>query len=114
LEGIDAGAKAISDFNTTARQFSQIVEDMPQHVRWQTELLWYELEEREAVTRALDSFQTLAGSSAKLAATAETLPRDLREQMLLLLDDLEDRHTVLTETLDQTRRTLRAPNKKNL
>lgn len=99
LEGIDAGARAINDFNTTARQFSQVVEDMPLQTRWQVELLWYELEESESVTSARTSFQTLAD-------TAATLPQDLRKQLSLALDDLEKRQDALRTTLEQTRQTL--------
>lgn len=73
LEGIDAGAQAISEFNTTASQFSQIIEDMPMQTRWQIELLWYELEERESITGALNSFKTMADSAASLAHTARSV-----------------------------------------
>ncbi len=70
FEGIDAGAHAISDFNTTAGQFSQIVEDLPLQTRWQIELLWFEMEERESISGALNSFKMLADSALSLAETA--------------------------------------------
>ncbi len=106
LEGIDAGAQAIREFNTTASQFAQIVEDMPQQTRWQIELLWYELEDRDTFLTALNSFKALADSSASLAETAEQLPQQLREQLMLAMDDLENRQGELRQTLDETRQTV--------
>lgn len=106
LEGIDAGARAISDFNTTASQFSQIVEDIPQQTRWQIELLWYDLEERESIVSMLDSFKKLSDSAASLSETARQLPVQLREQLALATKDIEDRQAALQKTLDETRQTL--------
>lgn len=106
LEGIDAGARAISEFNTTASQFSQIVEDIPQQTRWQIELLWYDLEERESVTAVLDSFKTLSDSAASLSETARQLPVQLREQLALATQDIEDHQASLQKTLVETRQTL--------
>ncbi|MEZ6191271.1 MAG: hypothetical protein R3C45_08270 [Phycisphaerales bacterium] len=106
LEGIDAGARAISDFNTTASQFAQIVEDIPQQTRWQIELLWYDLEERESVVSMLNSFKTLSDSAASLSETARQLPVQLREQLALATKDIEDRQAALQKTLDETRQTL--------
>lgn len=108
LEGIDAGASAISDFNTTANQFSQIVEDLPQQTRWQIELLWYELEERESVASALQSFNTIAESSKSLALTTQNLPTEIREQLNLAFDDLETRQDTLHATMAEARETLTA------
>ena len=110
LEGIDAGAQAISDFNTTASQFSQIVEDMPLQTRWQMELLWYDLEERESVVSALDSFKTLADSSTSLSETARTLPQQMREQFVLAMQDIDSQQANLRSTLAETRQTVDAMN----
>jgi hypothetical protein len=110
LEGIDAGARAISDFNITASQFAQIVEDMPVQTRWQIELLWYDLEESQSVVSALQSFKALADSAASLSETARQLPEQLREQIALAGKDLDDRQAALQTTLDETRRTLESLN----
>ena len=110
LEGIDAGAQAIREFNTTANQFAQIVEDMPQQTRWQIELLWYELEDRETFLTALNSFKTLAESSTALSQAAEQLPQQVREQLTLAMDDLESRQEALSQTLAETRQTVDALN----
>lgn len=110
LEGIDAGAKAISDFNTTANQFSQIVEDLPQQTRWQIELLWYELEDRESIVSTLESFKSIADSSASLAETAKQLPQTLREQLALAMDDLDTHQDTLRLTLTESRQTIDALN----
>jgi hypothetical protein len=78
LEGVSSGAQAIHEFNQTALAFSQIVEGLPQQIRWQSELLLYDVEERETLIRSLAAFQTVAESAARASAALEALPADLR------------------------------------
>ena len=77
LEGVGSGAAAMHDFNDTAIRFSRIVEALPQQMRWQSELLLYDIESRESLNSALVSFDSLAESARQLAASAENLPTDL-------------------------------------
>lgn len=103
LEGVDAGAQAIRDFNATAQRFNQVVADLPQILRWNVELFSYELEQRPAVESALDSFEKVARSSESFSQAVASLPRELREQASLLLQDLEARQGELQRTLTEAR-----------
>ena len=103
LEGVDAGAQAIRDFNTTAQRFNQVVADLPQILRWNVELFSYDLEQRPAVESARDSFEKLARSSESFSQTAASLPRELREQASLLLQQLEAGGGELQRTLSEAR-----------
>jgi hypothetical protein len=78
LEGVSSGAQAIHEFNQTAVAFSRIVEGLPRQLRWQSELLLYDVEDREALVQGLASFQSLAESAARASAALEAVPADLR------------------------------------
>jgi len=77
LEGVGSGAAAIHDFNDTALRFSRVVEHIPVQLRWQAELLAYDLETRDSVQATRDALGSFAGSAERLAATAEHLPQDV-------------------------------------
>jgi hypothetical protein len=78
LEGVSSGAEAIHEFNQTAAEFSQIVSGLPQQVRWQSELLLYDIEDRETLVQGLAAFQSVAESAARATAAVEALPEHLR------------------------------------
>ncbi len=78
LEGVSSGAQAIHEFNQTAAAFSQVVEGIPQQLRWQSELLLYDVEERETLVQGLAAFQSVAESAARASAAVEALPAELR------------------------------------
>ncbi|HMQ15167.1 MAG TPA: hypothetical protein PKC49_04260 [Phycisphaerae bacterium] len=101
FEGIDRGAAAIQGFTAVAARMTDTVNDLPESVRLQTELLLMELEELETVEATRRSFQKVADSSSRLAAAAETLPDELRKQLTLAADELEHRQAALGETLRQ-------------
>ena len=77
LEGVSSGAAAIHEFNGTARRFARIVEGLPEQVRWQSELLLYEAEDRRTITAALAAMETLAASADRFSLAADALPEDL-------------------------------------
>jgi hypothetical protein len=81
LEGVGSGAEAIHEFNETAREFARIVEGLPEQLRWQSQLLLYDVESRENLMAALESFQTLAESARELAGIDQRVAASL-ESML--------------------------------
>jgi hypothetical protein len=103
LEGVDTGAQAIMQFNTTAGEFAATVAQLPELMRWQTELLLYDIEGRDTVRAGLAAFETLAASGARLSETAERLPADVRAQVASLLAEVEGRQAALGRTLADAR-----------
>jgi hypothetical protein len=98
LEGVDTGAQAIREFNVTAQQATDIVADLPQRVRWQMELLTYDLQAQgAALQQALASFDTLAPSSDRLSLAAESLPEDARATLEAASAELEQVQKLLAE-----------------
>jgi hypothetical protein len=110
LEGVSSGAQAIHEFNQTAAAFSQIVEGIPQQLRWQSELLLYDVEDRETLVQGLAAFQSLAESAARASAAVEALPAELRltladsEGALARANELLANAQALVGPLDETAR----------
>jgi hypothetical protein len=98
LEGVDTGAQAIREFNVTAQQATDVVADLPQRVRWQMELLTYDLQAQGgALQQALSSFETLAQSSDRLSLAAESLPEETRATLQAAGAELESLQKLLAE-----------------
>lgn len=108
IEGVDRGAAAIRDFSTTAERFSDIVEELPASIRWQLLLLLYEFEETEIAKSFLASLERIAISSAKLTATAEKLPAEVRAEVSELVGEIDAKQTNMQNTLAQTQATSEA------
>jgi hypothetical protein len=106
LEGVESGAQAIHEINTTARQFSDLVAVLPEQTRWQMELFLYDLEDRHTVIAALESTQSIAESAERLSLAAETLPETTRREFVALLEESQAGQAELRETLAALRETL--------
>lgn len=103
FEGIDRGAEAIKGFTAVAARMTDVVNDLPESARLQTELLLMEVEEYESVQAALASFGELSRSSARLATVAESLPQDVRRELTQVLDELDARQANVQQTLGEAR-----------
>lgn len=104
IAGVESGAAAIHEFNATAAQFTEIVDQLPQRMRWQLELLSYDLQEQGGVLeQSLDSFHSVAESANRLSLVAERLPDDTREAILNVSTELEKRSATLKSLLAEYR-----------
>lgn len=108
LEGVDTGAQAILEFNATAREFARLTAQLPQMLRWESQLLAYDLETRETVRSTVGAFELAAESANRLSEAAERLPAAVRHELATVLADLEARRTALGETLREGRTFLAA------
>ncbi len=79
LQGVDQGAHAIREFNETAKEISRVVSTMPMLIRWNLELLAFELGQQGGVASGLEDFDSLARSVETLSQSAQALPESLRE-----------------------------------
>ena len=104
IAGVESGAQAIHEFNATAAQFTEIVDQLPQRMRWQLELLSYDLQEQGGVLeQSLDSFHLVAESANRLSLAAERLPDDTREAILNVSTELEKRSATMKSLLVEYR-----------
>lgn len=103
LTGVSEGAQAIHEFTDASRYLSDVAASLPQMMRWQTELLVYDLERRDSVLAGLSGWEELADSSQRLAEAAERLPEDMRIQTADLIDQLQKQQEDLRRTLTEAR-----------
>lgn len=105
FEGIDRGATAIHEFADVAARFTDIIEEMPESLRWQIEFLVLELNRNPIVTSFLASLAEVARSSTRIASAADALPEKLRVESARLIDEIDARQGNLQDTLDRAERT---------
>jgi hypothetical protein len=89
LSGVSDTAQAVQNFNETAREFTAVVNQLPQLSRWQLELLLYDAEELDAVARALAAAESVAEGAQGLSSAAATLPEELGAEMAARLRDAQ-------------------------
>ncbi len=107
------GREALDPTSSLAQavdRFTELMDDYPALVRWQAQLLWLELEESTAFQTTMTGIERMSQNSQRLAATAETLPQQVREEFRLALDDIDAHQPELRETLERARETVDAAN----
>jgi len=107
-EGIDQGASAIRSLGDVGDRFTDIVEDLPESIRWQLQLLLLDLEQNDLLLSFLASFAQFSGSAAQLAETAQKLPGELRQQASALLTEIDTRQAGIQATLERAEKTAAA------
>lgn len=106
-----SGREALDPTSNLARsveRFTELMEDYPSMVRWQTQLLWYDIQNSPSMRTTVSSIENLSESSVRLAAVAETLPQQVREEIRLALDDIEARQPEIRKTLDHAKEAVKA------
>ncbi|HKA13683.1 MAG TPA: hypothetical protein VKH41_01585 [Myxococcota bacterium] len=87
LSGVSDTAQAVQNFNETAREFTAVVNQLPQQSRWQAELLLYDAEELESVERALSAAESVAVGAQGISGAATALPEELGAEMAAQLHE---------------------------
>ncbi|MHC4165618.1 MAG: hypothetical protein ACYSWQ_01530 [Planctomycetota bacterium] len=108
MEGVDRTATAVDRFTDKADRFSSIVEQLPESVRWELLSLLYDFEETEMTKSFLASMSQFSESSMQLAETTKNLPREIREQTSILVEEIDNKQANLQSTLDKAQKTLAA------
>ena len=106
LQGVDAGAQAIRDFNQTALRFTQVIAALPTFLRWNLELLAFDLETHRTVESGLEAFQSLAQSAQQLSAAASSMPQDLGREASQLVAQVDASQGQVKQTLEAARAAL--------
>lgn len=103
LQQMDDTKTSIEAFTEETERIRYTATYLPQQIRWEIELLLYDLEDRQTVSSALSSFETLADSFDRLATEAKQLPTQLRKETALALDDLAVKSESLRSTITEIR-----------
>jgi methyl-accepting chemotaxis protein len=108
LKGVDRTASAIHSVRGSMDHIADVVERTPESARWELMLLLTEMEDTAIIKSLLSSASTLSESSARFADTAEKLPEELREQVSVLVKDIDERQANIQATLDKAEETTAA------
>ena len=103
LEGVGSTPEAIHAATRAFEDFMQLVQQLPQYVRWQTELLLLQVESQDAVVQTREDLDRISRSIESIAQTVETLPGDLREELDAALDEARATIEVLDASLETVR-----------
>jgi methyl-accepting chemotaxis protein len=108
LKGVDRTASAIYGVRGSMDRIAEIIEHLPESARWELLLLLMEMEDAPVVESLLTSVSTFSESSARFADTAEKLPEKLREQVSVLVKDIDESQANIQATLDKAEETTAA------
>lgn len=108
MEGVDRTATAVDRFTDKADRFSSIVEQLPESAHWELLSLLYDFEETEMTKSFLASMSQFSESSMRLAETTKNLPKEIREQTSILVEEIDNKQANLQSTLDKAQKTLAA------
>ena len=87
--GVKDTAHGISDVADAANRAGSIVESLPWSVRWQTELLLYNIEEYQSTKQLLRNVDEISRSVATVSARVDTLPADLQQTLTTAAEEIE-------------------------
>jgi methyl-accepting chemotaxis protein len=105
VHGVDTGLAAVSQIAGTADRLTALAADMPEQVRWQAEIIQYELLNREPLKTTFEDFHRLTESIDRISRTVEGLPQDVRTQVDDAFNSLDSSSENLQETLRQAKAT---------
>jgi hypothetical protein len=104
--GVVEMADAVDEVAKAADRFSAAVGAFPMTARWQTELLLLEINENRSMLEVLADIDRISRSLESVAATADTLPEDLRQEVGVTLTKVEEMQGGLQTTLTSARGTV--------
>ncbi len=105
-EGVVEMADAVSEVAAAADRFSVSVGVLPMVTRWQVELLLLELDENKSMVDIRKSMTGVSEGIQAIARSTDTLPEDLRKEISITLDQVDEMQDGLRETLDTARDTV--------
>jgi len=92
LEGVGSTPEAINAISQTIENLMLLIRQMPQYVRWQTELLLLQTESQPAMVELREDVTRISKSVESVAQTVATLPADIRTELDAAL--VEARETI--------------------
>jgi methyl-accepting chemotaxis protein len=102
LEGVDNTAQAIYKVRDSVERFTDVAEQMPESTRWQMSILVDDFEESDMTQSFLKSLNDFSQSSNQLVEVMETMPQQMRTELLTVLDESDESQKQLQATLQST------------
>jgi len=101
--GVKDTAHGISDVAVAATKVGSVVESLPWSVRWQTELLLYNIEEYETTKQLRRNLEEISQSVATVSTRVDALPKDLQRTVTQAAEEVERMQPELRATLKEGR-----------
>jgi hypothetical protein len=99
MEGVDNTATAILRVGDSVERFTNIAQQMPESTRWQMSILVDDFEESEMAQSFLKSVDDFSQSSTRLVEVLDTMPEQMRTELLTVLDESDESQQQLQTTL---------------
>jgi hypothetical protein len=104
IGGLAEGADALARISRVAVVLAEIVQDLPERIRWQTEMLLLEIDSMESVRGILEEINLVSRGLDNASATAASLPERMRMELDAAVKSLEDSQGELRSTITETTR----------
>jgi hypothetical protein len=105
MHGVDAAAAGVSRMADTAERMAVITRELPQQIRWQIELLEYDLTHRDPLRTTFEDLHRASESIERVSVSVEKLPEDVRTQVQDVMSSLDESAENLQKTLEQAKLT---------
>ncbi len=99
LEGVDNTANAIHKVSDSVDRFTDIAEQMPESTRWQMSILVDDFEDSEMTQAFLKSLDDFSKSSTQLVEVLDTMPQQMRTELLTVLEESDQSQQQLQTTM---------------
>lgn len=105
LQGVGDTPEAVRGFTLVAADFGETVHRLPTRLRWEAQLLLFEIESLESVRRSVESVERATVALESFSRSAESLPRALREEADALIASATEAQEPLRATLAKAEET---------
>ena len=99
LEGVGSTPEAIQAVSQTIESLMNLVRQMPQFIRWQTELLLLQAQSQPAMVELREDVTRISKSVESVAQTVATLPADIRTELDAALAEARETIAALDSAL---------------
>ena len=99
LEGVDNTANAIHKVSDSVDRFTDVAEQMPESTRLQMTILVDDFEDSEMTQAFLKSLDDFSQSSAQLVEVLDTMPEQMRTELLTVLEESDQSQQQLQTTM---------------
>lgn len=99
LEGVDKTGDAIIKVRDSVDNFTGIAQQFPESARWQMSILMEDFEDLEMTQSFLSSLSQFSDSSERLVEVLNSMPADLRKELVTVLEESDQTQQQLQGTL---------------
>ncbi|MHC4292211.1 MAG: hypothetical protein ACYSTR_08375 [Planctomycetota bacterium] len=99
MEGVDNTATSIRKVSDSVERFTDVAVQLPESTRWQMSILIDDFEESEMTQSFLTSLNDFSQSSTQLVEVLDSMPSELRAELLTVLEESDESQKQLQTTM---------------